>query len=763
MAKAHQLDAKLRTQDVAQGDAANFADLLLSEPVLAGLSEAGYRTPSPIQLKAIPLGRCGLDLVVQSKAGTGKTCVFAVLALESLAPDFANNHRQGEVVAGVRVLALSPTREVALQSRRAIETIGQRLAGLRCGLFIGGLGAGVKEAEAEAAACQVAVGTPGRVRQLIEAGCLKTDRVRMLVLDEADALLNESFQQDINCIYWKLPQNKQVLALSATYPDSMAQQLSMYMRDPTLVRLSGGQLLGVRLYWRSVPDSHLPNLVLERKARILGDLLAQVQFGQCLVFSNYQERARELCQRLEAAGWPVAYLAGRLQQSERIGAYDRLRDFRCRVLVATDVAARGVDAENVDLVVNLDLPRDHRTLLHRIGRAGRFGSYAAAVSLVGDGPELRQLHEFERLAGLRMSPLPEPPPSDLANAPPVGDSAAAAASFIEVVADSDDNSDDVVSVKSAAPTDRSMFESDSPIRPPRPQKQSGGRSGKGKQKFKRGRQHRQEAEELPQADDADDWAAFEASAGAAAASSSEDAEVLRLRALLHGGAGSSSETAPQPQVAPPAPQPQVAPPAPQPAAPAPIASADFSWIAEESSALAGLLSDWLDGASGRRDSAAKMPADMLEARRIIDKTAAANNRTQKLPLELLLLPDSTAADCLPADRLLALNKQIQCLACRSSGHTAAPTEPTSAPTEPASAPAVPASAPAGPASAPATTTAAAAVSSDPLSPSDRQLLHELLAADAELEQLRQLVDWHRQSCEREWALMEHLRQQLYEY
>uniref|UniRef100_A0A1I8FDW9 Helicase ATP-binding domain-containing protein n=1 Tax=Macrostomum lignano TaxID=282301 RepID=A0A1I8FDW9_9PLAT len=253
-------------------------------------------------LKAIPLGRCGLDLVVQSKAGTGKTCVFAI---------FANNHRQGEVVAGVRVLALSPTSRSGSAEPAGYRDHRAASGWTACACSSCHRAAGVKEAEAEAA----------------------TDRVRMLVLDEADALLNESFQQDINCIYWKLPQNKQVLALSATYPDSMAQQLSMYMRRSNA---AAANCLAFDSTGTPLPDSHLPNLVLERKARILGDLLAQVQFGQCLVFSNYQERARELCQRLEAAGWPGGLsgwpaAAVRANRGPTIG-YDALRDFRCRVL-----------------------------------------------------------------------------------------------------------------------------------------------------------------------------------------------------------------------------------------------------------------------------------------------------------------------------------------------------------------------------------------------------------------------------------------------
>ncbi|KAK7103015.1 hypothetical protein V1264_021150 [Littorina saxatilis] len=363
MSVAHKLSEKARTNDVLISETVDFAGLLLSEAVLHGLKNAGFERPSPIQLKAIPLGRCGLDLIVQAKSGTGKTCVFSVIALESV-----------EVAAtSTQVLVLAPTREIAIQIWEVVKSLGSAMPSLRCHTFIGGLP--LHEDKKKLQLCHIAIGTPGRIQNLIEAGCLKTDSIRLFVMDEADKLLEESFQEQINWIFSSLPDNKQMLALSATYPEYMAQHLTVYMRNPTFIRLNitDPTLLGIKQYYTGVASHPLPHKVFEAKTAAVVDLLSSVSFHQCLIFSNMQTRAQNLENELTSRGWPTTCIAGSLGQKDRITAMAKLKTYKCRVLISTDLTSRGIDADRVNLVINLDVPKDHETYLHRIGRAGRFG------------------------------------------------------------------------------------------------------------------------------------------------------------------------------------------------------------------------------------------------------------------------------------------------------------------------------------------------------------------------------------------------------
>ncbi|KAK2151539.1 hypothetical protein LSH36_360g02029 [Paralvinella palmiformis] len=399
-------NVKKRTLDVKVKDNVDFESLLLSQDVLAGLKKCGFEKPSPVQLKAIPLGRCGLDLVVQAKSGTGKTCVFSVIALESI---LLNS-------PGTQVLILAPTREIAVQIWEVINSISVTMSKLRCYAFIGGLP--LSEDKVKLKKCHIAVGTPGRVKQLIEEQVLNTESIRLFILDEADKLMEQGFQETINWIFSSLPENKQVLALSATYPEVLAKHLTAYMRNPTFVRLNTDDLslLGIRQYYKTVQFSPLQQKAFEIKCKALLDLFNAVSFQQCLVFSNYQLRAQSLSDVLNREGWPATYISGSQDQQDRLTAMSKLKSFKCRVLISTDLTSRGIDAENVNLVINMDIPHDHETYLHRIGRAGRYGTYGAAITLVSLGKEMANLKEIENKAKTRILPLSDPVSADLAQA-----------------------------------------------------------------------------------------------------------------------------------------------------------------------------------------------------------------------------------------------------------------------------------------------------------------------------------------------------------
>lgn len=401
---AHEFESRRRTGDVFAGERVDFSSLLLSQPVLEGLTAAGFERPSPIQLKAIPLGRCGLDLIVQAKSGTGKTCVFATVALDTLLVDNP----------ATQILVLAPTREIAVQIHSVICAIGIKMDGLECHVFIGGMP--LSQDKARLKKCHIAVGSPGRIKQLIEMGYLNTVSVRLFVLDEADKLLEEgSFQEQINWIYSSLPANKQMLALSATYPESLAQHLTQYMRDPAFVRLNPSDpgLLGLKQYCKLVNSYPLPHKIFEEKVQHLMELFSKIPFNQALVFSNLHSRAQHLSDILTSKGLPAICISGSMNQNQRLEAMTKLKQFHCRVLITTDLTSRGIDAERVNLVVNLDVPQDWETYMHRIGRAGRFGTYGLAVTYCCRGQEENEMMTIAQKCNLQISDLPDPIPPGL--------------------------------------------------------------------------------------------------------------------------------------------------------------------------------------------------------------------------------------------------------------------------------------------------------------------------------------------------------------
>ncbi|XP_060133130.1 probable ATP-dependent RNA helicase DDX20 [Zootoca vivipara] len=389
----------LRTRDVLLHEGPeDFGSLLLSAPVLEGLKAAGFLRPSPVQLKAIPLGRCGLDLIVQAKSGTGKTCVFSTIALDSLILESPVT----------QILILAPTREIAVQIHAVITTIGIKMEGLECHVFIGGTP--LNQDKMRLKKCHIAVGSPGRIKQLIELNYLNTASIRLFILDEADKLLEEgSFQDQVNWIYSSLPANKQMLAVSATYPESLANSLTRYMRDPTFVRLNptDPSLIGLKQYFKVVNSHPLPHKTFEEKAEHLQELFSKIPFNQALVFSNLHSRAQHLADLLTSKGFPAECISGNMNQNQRLDAMAKLKQFHCRVLISTDLTSRGIDAEKVNLVINLDVPLDWETYMHRIGRAGRFGTLGLAVTYCCRGEEENMMMKIAQKCNLRLLPLPE--------------------------------------------------------------------------------------------------------------------------------------------------------------------------------------------------------------------------------------------------------------------------------------------------------------------------------------------------------------------
>ena len=358
----------------------SFSSIKIDSRIVDDLKKCGFVRPSPIQAAAIPLGKIGIDLIAQSKSGTGKTIVFVVCALEMVSQVLYE-------VACPRVLIIAPTREIALQIGDIIDSLTKSWKDFSCYKAIGGTK--VSDNLLQLSTSQIIVGTPGRICCLLEMNFLKANSIRLLVLDECDKLMEESFQKQIDKLYSYLPVNKQMIVTSATMSDEMANFLANYMQTPALVRLNADNpaLIGVMQMYHLTKGHPLDYLNFESKLEPLFAILNEVHFSQCVIFSNYQTRAKYLYDRLSAEKWTVMLISGEMNQKERSETINAFKSHKCRILVSTDLTSRGIDVHTVNLIINIDVPIDSETYLHRIGRAGRFGSAGIAITLVGSGAD----------------------------------------------------------------------------------------------------------------------------------------------------------------------------------------------------------------------------------------------------------------------------------------------------------------------------------------------------------------------------------------
>ncbi|KAG0031294.1 DEAD (Asp-Glu-Ala-Asp) box polypeptide 20 [Podila clonocystis] len=407
---------RFHSSDVQINEDLDFSSLVSNPALLQGLVQAGYQRPSPIQLKTIPLGRLGLDLIAQAKSGTGKTIVFSVIAIESvlsnkgaLESSSPNQHQQP------RAVILAPTREIAVQIQEVIQSVLHNGLERRvlCHSMIGGMP--IQQDKANLQNCSIVVGTPGRIRSLISTGHLKPNQIQLLVLDEADKLMEDAFKDDVVKIAQGLGSSKQVMAFSATYDDDLLSQLDQLVRDPVYIMLSNGtpELEAVLQFYKVVivPEAEKSesmfmrqNQIVQRKFVELDSLLAHVPFYQAIVFINHRGRAGDLVKFLNRQGYPAMHITAGISQQERLDVMAKARKFEIRVLVCSDLIARGIDIDRVNLVVNLDLPKDPETYLHRIGRTGRFGTTGLAVSLV-DEVELKTVEILKGEFSITMQEL----------------------------------------------------------------------------------------------------------------------------------------------------------------------------------------------------------------------------------------------------------------------------------------------------------------------------------------------------------------------
>src|SRR3954452_12988174 len=365
----------------------SFADLGLSDELLRAVSESGYSDPTPIQRQAIPSVLMGRDLIGIAQTGTGKTAGFVLPMIDILA--------QGRSRARMpRSLTLEPTRELAAQVAENFEKYG-KYHKLSMALLIGGVSMGDQQ-KALAKGVDVLIATPGRLMDLFGRGKIMLNDCNLLVIDEADRMLDMGFIPDIEEICTKLPKQRQTLLFSATMPPPIQKLSQKFLNDPKRVEVARPATANVNI------EQRLIEVRGDKKRDALRDILRHEEFKNAIVFSNRKTTVRELASSLKRSGFAVGQIQGDMDQAVRIAEFDRFKNDEINVLVASDVAARGLDVKGVSHVVNFDVPWQPDDYIHRIGRTGRAGMKGIAITLA-TREDAEAVERIEKLIGHKIA------------------------------------------------------------------------------------------------------------------------------------------------------------------------------------------------------------------------------------------------------------------------------------------------------------------------------------------------------------------------
>jgi ATP-dependent RNA helicase RhlE len=362
----------------------SFQSLGLAEPLLRAVADTGYDTPTPIQRDAIPLALAGRDLTGCAQTGTGKTAAFVLPMLHRLLPAAPGGRRH------VRALVVAPTRELALQVEESVRVYGAH-TGLRSTAVFGGVNAG-PQVTAFRRGVDIVIATPGRLLDHVQQGALDLSRVEILVLDEADRMFDMGFIRDVRRIVAAVPVKRQTLLFSATMPPPIQELAASIQVRPQLVEV------GERRNPADTVAQRVCHVAGDKKLDLLIHLLDTEPVGPVLVFSRTKHRANRITKKLDQAGFDVAAIHSNRSQTQRQKALAAFKDGTVQILVATDIAARGIDVDGITHVVNFDTPGMPEDYIHRIGRTGRADATGDAITFT-DPEEVSDLRDIERFTG----------------------------------------------------------------------------------------------------------------------------------------------------------------------------------------------------------------------------------------------------------------------------------------------------------------------------------------------------------------------------
>jgi ATP-dependent RNA helicase DeaD len=370
-----------------------FKDLNLSEEVKKALAERGFEKPTPIQFQSIPHILKGNDIIGQAQTGTGKTCAFGIPAIEKIDAENGN----------IQTLVLCPTRELAIQTTKELKSVAKYKKGIKILAIYGGEPIG-RQITALRQHPQIIIGTPGRVMDHMRRGTLNFRNLRMIILDEADEMLNMGFREDIDTILKQIPTQRQTLFFSATMPKEIRELTVKYQKEPILIQVVREELTvpSIDQFYLEVKNSAKPE--------VLSRLIDVYNIRLSLVFCNTKRKVKNLTSALQSRGYRVEALHGDLRQAQRDRVMDTFRRGNIDILIATDVAARGIDVDNIEAVFNYDLPVDEEYYVHRVGRTGRAGRSGKAFTFVSG----REIHRLKKIQRYTKAPiLPKKPPTSV--------------------------------------------------------------------------------------------------------------------------------------------------------------------------------------------------------------------------------------------------------------------------------------------------------------------------------------------------------------
>ncbi|KAJ3368496.1 ATP-dependent RNA helicase eIF4A [Allomyces macrogynus ATCC 38327] len=366
----------------------SFDDMNLKQELLRGIYAYGFERPSAIQQRAIMPVIKGHDVIAQAQSGTGKTATFAISILQKIDPE----------VKQPQALVLAPTRELAQQIQKVVLALGDVL-GVKCHACIGGTR--IADDARQLATAQIVVGTPGRVFDMIyNRRALDPRAIKMFVLDEADEMLSRGFTEQIYDVFQLLPSEIQVVLISATMPPEVLEVTDKFMREPVRILVKKDELTleGIRQFYIHIEKE-------EWKFETLCDLYDTVAITQAVIFCNSRRKVDWLTEAMRAQDHVVAAIHGDMEQAERSKIMDEFRYGAARVLITTDLLARGIDVQQVSLVINYDLPTSLENYLHRIGRGGRFGRKGVAINFVTN-EDTAVLRQIERHYNTQVEEMP---------------------------------------------------------------------------------------------------------------------------------------------------------------------------------------------------------------------------------------------------------------------------------------------------------------------------------------------------------------------
>ncbi len=370
----------------------SFSKLQLNEPILKAVKLCGYAAPTPIQEQAIPKALAGHDLIATAQTGTGKTAAFVLPALQRLSAPSASTKKS----RGPRVLVLTPTRELANQVTAAVSTYGKFMR-IRSGAILGGMPY-FEQQRLLSQPVDLIVATPGRLMDHMERGRIDFSRLEILILDEADRMLDMGFSEAVDTIAAATPASRQTLMFTATMDNAMAKLAQRLLKEPLRVEIAGKKttLEAIEQRLHAADD-------MQHKNRLLKHLIADSAMTRAIIFSGTKRNADQLARELAEQGHAAAALHGDMNQNARNRTIMNMRRGKVRLLVATDVAARGLDVSGITHVINYDLPKNAEDYVHRIGRTGRAGASGIAISFAS-GKEVDFLRQIERYIG---QPIPQ--------------------------------------------------------------------------------------------------------------------------------------------------------------------------------------------------------------------------------------------------------------------------------------------------------------------------------------------------------------------